>query len=62
MSLPGAGAASSFSSEAALLPPSQTLLSLGLYFFELSSAFAFSLESSTFFQRLAILLVTFFFG
>jgi len=44
------------------LPPNQTRLSLGLYFFEVSSALVFAFESSTFFHKLAILLVTFFFG
>jgi hypothetical protein len=37
-------------------------LSFGLYFFEVSSAFAFVLESSTLFHKLAILEVTFLFG
>ena len=40
--------------------PSHTFLSLGLYFLEFLSASAFCLDSSTFFHKLAILLVTFF--
>ena len=40
--------------------PSHTFFSLGLYFLEFLSASAFCLDSSTFFHKLAILLVTFF--
>ena len=61
MSLPGAGTAGS-GAAAFLPPPSQIRLSFGLYFFDPSSAFAFVLESSTRFHKLAILEVTFLFG
>lgn len=62
ISLPGGGAGASFSSDCIFPFDNQTLLSLGLYFLALFSASDFCFESSTLFHKLAILLVTFFFG
>jgi len=62
ISLPGGGAGAAFSSDCILPFEIQTRLSLGLYFLALFSASDFCFESSTFFHRLAILLVTFFLG
>lgn len=63
--MPGGGTEDSGGTEdlgGAWLLESQTLVSLGFQRFELSSDFVFCFESSTLFHKLAILLVTFFFG
>jgi hypothetical protein len=60
INLPGGG--SEVLGGGAWLLDIHTLVSLGFQRLEFSSALAFCFESSTFFHKLAILLVTFFFG